>query len=139
MVAVDIDRRAVKAARFNGLPDVRHGDLFAPVYQERFDHICFNPPYFKGRPRRWKRYSQALYGGTRLEVIRRFSAALPDHLTANGEGLVVLSDRAPGALEALGPGWERLVEETVTDALGSEVLILYRWKTPPRKQYKPGC
>jgi methylase of polypeptide subunit release factors len=131
VVAVDIDRRAVRAARLNGLPDVRHGDLFAPVAGERFDVVCFNPPYFKGS---WtlKRYGRALYGGRRLEVIRRFAAALPGHLAESGEGLVVLSDRAPGALEALGVGWSVLAEAVVTDDLGSERLLLYRWRKEQR-------
>jgi methylase of polypeptide subunit release factors len=129
VVAVDIDRRAVRAARANGLPDVRHGDLFAPVRGERFHTVCFNPPYFTGRPH-LRRFGRALYGGRRLEVIRRFAAALPEHLTPTGEGLVVLSDRAPGALEALGAGWSVLAEAVVTDALGSERLILYRLRLP---------
>ena len=131
VVAADIDRRAVRAARNNGIADTRRGDLFAPVSGERFDVVTFNPPYFRGRPH-LKRYGRALYGGRRLEVIRRFAAALPGHLSPGGEGLVVLSDRAPGALSALGAGWQVAAEDTVTDALGSERLILYRWKTPPR-------
>lgn len=122
VVAVDIDRRAVRAARLNGLPDVRHGDLFAPVAGERFDVISFNPPYFQGR---WqlKRYGRALYGGKRLQVIRRFIAALPDHLSEDGEALVVLSDRAPEAIEVLGTGWSVLAEEVVAE--GTERLLLF--------------
>lgn len=131
VVAVDIDRRAVKAARQNGLPDVRRGDLFAPVRGERFDLITFNPPYFPGRPH-LKRYGRALYGGRRLEVLRRFAAALPAHLAPGGSALAVLSDRAPHALAALGTGWRAVTRDTVTDALGTEELILYGWKTLPR-------
>lgn len=131
VTAVDIDRRAVRAARDNGLPDVRRGDLFAPVRDTRFDVITFNPPYFAGR-HHLKRYGRALYGGRRLEVMRRFAAALPDHLVPGGCALVVLSDRAPHALAALGAGWSELHRGSVSDALGTEELILYRWKTLPR-------
>ena len=121
VVAVDIDRKAVRAARLNGLSDVRQGDLFAPVAGERFNVICFNPPYFKGR---WqlKRYGRALYGGKRLQVIRRFVDALSEHLTEDGEALVVLSDRAPEAIAVLGAGWSVLAEDLVAE--GTERLLL---------------
>ena len=131
VVAVDIDRRAVKAARSNGLLDVRHGDLFAPVAEDRFDVIAFNPPYFPGRPH-LKRHGRALYGGRRLEVMRRFAEQLPAHISPGGQALVVLSDRAPHALAALGNGWEEATSGSVTDALGTETLTLYSWKTLPR-------
>ena len=131
VVAVDIDRRAVKAARDNGLPDVRHGDLFAPVNAERFDVIAFNPPYFRGRPH-LKRYGRALYGGPRLEVMRRFAEQLPEYLSPGGQALVVLSDRAPHALAALGNGWDEATRGSITDALRTEALTLYCWKTLPR-------
>ena len=131
VIAVDIDRRAVQAARHNGLRDVRRGDLFAPVIDERFDVVTFNPPYFPGRPH-LKRYGRALYGGRRLEVLRRFAADLPAHLVPGGQALVVLSDRAPQALAALGTGWEEVKRASISDALGTEELILYRWKTLPR-------
>ena len=55
IVATDISRRALDLAaltlRLNGLElgpggiDLRHGDLFAPVADERFDRIVSNPPF----------------------------------------------------------------------------------------------
>lgn len=107
VTAVDLDRRACAAARANGLPDVRQGDLFRPVQGERFDRICFNPPFFRGRPDgRW--LGRALYGGPALEVVRRFAAGAPRHLGPGGVAWALLSDRAPGAQRALGPGWRRV-------------------------------
>ena len=124
VTAVDLSPAAVEAARRNGLSDVRQGDLFAPVAGERFDVVCFNPPYFPGRPSR-RGFDLALYGGPRLELVRRFLAALPDALSAEGRGWVVLSDRAPQAIalhrEA---GWTPLVEEAVA---GGEVLSVWAW------------
>ncbi len=58
VVAVDINPAAVRCARINallngveGTVEVREGDLFTPVADERFDVIVFNPPYFRGQPR----------------------------------------------------------------------------------------
>jgi methylase of polypeptide subunit release factors len=107
VTAVDLDPRACAAARTNGLRDVRQGDLFRAVLGERFDRICFNPPFFRGhaggRP-----LGRALYGGPALEVVRRFAAGAPRHLAPGGEAWALLSDRAPGAERALGPGWRRV-------------------------------
>lgn len=104
VVAVDIDHRACGAARINGLADVRRGDLFRPVLGQRFDIICFNPPFFQGhsglRP-----LSRALMGGPNLDVIERFAAGTDRHLRPGGVAWTLLSDRAPAARRALGPGW----------------------------------
>ena len=85
VIATDIDPRACEAARTNGLPDVRQGDLFEPVRDEAaFDRICFNPPYLPGKSQD-RPFGTALYGGEDFEVIRRFSAALDDFLAPDGE------------------------------------------------------
>ena len=93
VLAVDINPAAVRCARLNALMhahedriEVREGDLFAPVGDERFDTILFNPPYFRGTP------SAALDHAWRsTDVVERFAAALPDHLTTSGHALVILS------------------------------------------------
>ena len=104
VTASDLDRRACAAARDNGLSDVVHGDLFSPLAGRRFDLICFNPPFFVGmgllRP-----YRRALYGGPGLSTLRAFAARAPQHLFPGGQAWVLLSDRAPHAHKALGPGW----------------------------------
>lgn len=93
VVAVDINPAAVRCAAINAslnhLEDriqLRHGDLFAPVTGERFDLICFNPPFLRGAPvsdrdRAWRS----------TDVAERFAAGLSTHLKPGGTALVVLS------------------------------------------------
>jgi release factor glutamine methyltransferase len=91
VVAVDINPAAVRCARINALLndvtlDVRQGDLFTPVGDERFDVVLFNPPYYRGQPR------DALDHAWRSpDVIERFSDALQAHLAPAGRALLVLS------------------------------------------------
>jgi HemK-related putative methylase len=103
VVATDINPAAVRCTRINALLnevelDVRQGDLFAPVADERFDVVLFNPPYYRGVPR------DALDHAWRsLDVLDRFAAQLADHLTPDGQALVVLSSDGdgPDILQAL--------------------------------------
>ena len=93
VVAVDINEAAVRCtdinARLNHLEhkiDVRHGDLFGPVLEERFDLVLFNPPFVQGSPRddrdrAWRSN----------DVAERFAAGLGAHLKPGGFALVVLS------------------------------------------------
>lgn len=93
VVAVDINREAVRCARINALlnnvedrVDARSGDLFAPVGDAHFDVVLFNPPFLRGVP------------GTELDcawrstdVAERFAGTLRSHLKATGFALVLLS------------------------------------------------
>lgn len=125
VVATDLDPRACAAAQRNGLPDVRQGDLFGPVVGEAFDLVCFNPPFFAGTGV-LRRYRRALYGGPRLATVRAFSARVHQHLRPGGEAWVLLSDRAPHAHKALGPGWSALDTWTVCPPEGArEVLTVW--------------
>ncbi len=93
VVAVDINAAAARCAginaRLNHLEhkiDVRHGDLFAPVADQRFDLILFNPPFVRGTPRddrdrAWRS----------TDVAERFAAAVGAHLKPGGYALVLLS------------------------------------------------
>jgi HemK-related putative methylase len=91
VTAVDINPSAVRCTRINALLntvelDIRHGDLFSPVENERFDVVLFNPPYYHGVPR------DALDHAWRsTDVPERFAAQLANHLTPQGRALVVLS------------------------------------------------
>jgi len=91
VTAVDINPSAVRCTRANALLnnvqlDVKHGDLFGPVTDERFDVVLFNPPYYRGTPR------DALDHAWRsADVPERFAAQLADHLNPSGFALVVLS------------------------------------------------
>lgn len=98
VVAVDINAAAVRCAGINALLnhlehkiDVRHGDLFAPVLEERFDLILFNPPFVQGSPtddrdRAWRSN----------DVAERFAAGLGAHLKSGGSALVLLSTFGDG-------------------------------------------
>jgi HemK-related putative methylase len=98
VVAVDINEAAVRCAginaRLNHLEhkiDVRHGDLFAPVLEERFDLVLFNPPFVQGVPRddrdrAWRSN----------DIAERFAAGLGAHLKPGGSALVLLSTFGDG-------------------------------------------
>jgi HemK-related putative methylase len=105
VVAVDINPAAVRCAHINACLnhlehkiDVRHGDLFAPVAQERFDLILFNPPFLRGAPRddRDRAWRSS-------DVAERFAAGLSAHLKPGASALVLLSTfgDAPVFLEEL--------------------------------------
>ena len=91
VVAVDINPSAVRCTRINALlnnatVEARQGDLFAPVVDERFDVVLFNPPYYRGAPR-----DQLDYAWRSLDIPERFAAQVGAHLTDGGYALVVLS------------------------------------------------
>ncbi|MGH2542848.1 MAG: HemK2/MTQ2 family protein methyltransferase, partial [Ardenticatenaceae bacterium] len=129
VVAVDINPEAVRCARINVMlnrveerVEVRQGDLFAPVSDERFDVVLFNPPYFRGAPR------DALDQAWRADdVIERFTEGLHDHLAPRGYALVVLSSdgEAPAFLRAFrSHGFD---PEVVAERdARNEILTVYR-------------
>lgn len=98
VVAVDINAAAVRCAGINALLnhlehkiDVRLGDLFAPVSEERFDLVLFNPPFVQGPPRddrdrAWRSN----------DVAQRFAAGLDAKLKPGGCALVLLSTFGDG-------------------------------------------
>jgi release factor glutamine methyltransferase len=93
VVAVDINPAAIRCAgvnaRLNHLEqriEIRHGDLFAPVKDERFDLIVFNPPFLRGPPRNDR---DRAWRST--DIAERFAAELGDHLKPWGFALIVLS------------------------------------------------
>jgi release factor glutamine methyltransferase len=93
VVAVDINRAAVRCARINAAVnhldhriDVRHGDLFEPVVGERFDLVLFNPPFLLGAPRDER---DAAWRSS--DLAGRFAASLDTHLAPRGAALLLLS------------------------------------------------
>ena len=127
VVAVDINREAVRCAAVNALMnrldariDLRSGDLFAPVGDERFDLVLFNPPFLVGAPRDAR---DAAWRSSDLP--QRFAAGLAAHLKPGGAALVLLSSfgdacpRYEAELRARGFRLElfarrRYINETVT-------------------------
>ena len=79
-----------ESARLNRVraPRVLSGDLFAPVAEERFSRVLFNPPFHFGEPR--TQVDRAYLGGKDGEVVRRFLAELRAHLGEGGRGFVIL-------------------------------------------------
>ena len=98
VVAVDINPAAVRCAHINSLMngldhkiDVRLGDLFGPVGDERFDLVLFNPPFLRGTPR------DPRDGAWRSnDVAERFAAGLAAHLKPGGSALLLLSTFGDG-------------------------------------------
>ena len=93
VVAVDINRAAVRCARINaalndleGRIECRHGDLFAPLGDLRFDAVLFNPPFILGSPS-----SERDCAWRATDVAARFAAGLRSHLSANGRAYLLLS------------------------------------------------
>jgi HemK-related putative methylase len=91
VVAVDINPSAVRCARINALlnqvdVDIRQGDLFSPVADDRFDVILFNPPYYRGVPR-----DGLDHAWRSPDVPERFAKQLASHLGPGGCALVILS------------------------------------------------
>ena len=69
--------RRISSARINALihqvdsrVEAREGDLFAPVGDERFDRILFNPPFYRREPR--DMLERAFFA---TDVVERFAAA----------------------------------------------------------------
>jgi methylase of polypeptide subunit release factors len=95
-------------AALNDAPnvDVRQGDLFAPVRNQRFDLLIANPPFVPA-PRRGPAYHS---GGPRGDrVLRRVVAGLGGHLRAGGRAVIISHlalRRGESAAAALGP-WLR--------------------------------
>ncbi len=103
VVAVDLNPEAVRCATLNAhinrlsdRIDVRQGDLFESVGEERFDLILFNPPFYVGAPR-----DDAEMAWRSDGVFERFLSELPTRLSPGGRALVVLSTDAQGPLSAL--------------------------------------
>jgi HemK-related putative methylase len=128
VVAVDINPAAVRCAQINVLLSqvedrvaVRQGDLFDCVWDERFDLVLFNPPFYRGTPNNG--FDQAWRA---TDVIERFAAGLPGHLTPGGRALVVLSSDGETAafLSAFGQhglSWRVVAQRDLIN----EVLTVY--------------
>jgi HemK-related putative methylase len=93
VVAVDINRAAVRCARINaalndleGRIECRHGDLFAPLGELRFDAVFFNPPFILGSPA-----SERDCAWRSADVAARFATGLGRHLAVNGRAYLLLS------------------------------------------------
>jgi release factor glutamine methyltransferase len=103
VTAVDVSRRALLCAwlnaRLNGARvEARHGDLFAPVRDRRFDFVVSNPPYLPSPdpqaggalPRRGP--ARAWEGGSDgRSILERICAQVGYHLRPGGTLLLMQS------------------------------------------------
>lgn len=94
VTSVDINPDAVRIAKanavLNDLQDkitVLEGDLFMPLNGQKFDLVCFSPPYFKGLPKN-DRLSRAFWS---QNLMSRFARELPTYLNQGATVLVHLS------------------------------------------------
>lgn len=131
VIAVDINPEAVRCAQINVLlnhveeqVEVRQGDLFAPVQNQHFDVVLFNPPFFHGSPR------DALDHAWHSEdAFERFVVELGSMLTPHGYALIVLSsdgDLISTLQSAESDGLQ--VDAVASQDLINEVLTVYRIK-----------
>lgn len=119
VVATDASLPALEVARENaatlGVADrveLRAGDLFAPVGEERFELIASNPPYVETgaigglSPEVRREPRQALDGGPDgLGLIRRLIEGAREHLVPGGWLLFEIGDlHGPPVLDLLGAG-----------------------------------
>ncbi len=129
VLGVDVNPQAVRAARINALlhhvedrVEVREGDLFGPVGDERFDRVLFNPPYFRREPR--DVFERAFFA---TNVVERFAEGLRDHLAPDGQCLLLLA--SSGDEDDLLHAFEShdfSVEVAARRDMRAEVLSLYR-------------
>jgi len=89
IIATDINPHAVKCARINvNLNNLKHkieirkGDMFEPVKNEKFDVILFNPPYITRRPKTM--LERAWFCGENNELIGEFISGAKKHLKSHG-------------------------------------------------------
>lgn len=128
VLATDINPRAVECARENmrqlGFADrvrVAEADIW-PGGRRRADLIVCNPPWLPGRPT--SPLELGIYDPA-SDVLNRFLRQLPDHLTPQGEGWLILSDLA----EHLGL---RTRDELLARVADAGLAVAGRDETAPR-------
>ena len=134
VVTVDINRYAVECARKNteinlACVDIRWGDLFDPVDDEKFDLILFNTPYLPIEDDELvdDELEAAWNGGKDGRfVINRFIEGLVEHLNPGGRVQLVQSSLS-NVEETTGRLMELGFEVSVTDSerfFFEEVVVL---------------
>lgn len=128
VIAVDLNSEAVRCAQINALLnnfedkiEVRFGDLFEPIKNQRFDLILFNPPFYFGQPK--DNLDMAWRGEG---IFERFANGLQSHLTPSGCALVVLSTDGESRI-ALDELYKNgfMVVPTLQRDFGNEVITVY--------------
>jgi len=118
VVAVDINTEAIdyakEQARKENLEDkidFIESDLFENV-EDNFDFILFNPPYLPGEDGIGD--GEIWHGGEKgVEVTRRFLESAQNHLSGDGQIVVIMSSHAD---------WKALMEEYNLKIIRSEKI-----------------
>jgi SAM-dependent methyltransferase len=130
-IGTDINERAAALARFNAAfndlrLEVRLGDLFEPVADDRFDWIVAQPPYVT-HPEAEPGVAFLHGGAMGDELAMRLLAEVPTHLRPNGMAIVLFDSpvRRGSALH-----------ERVRDVIGPrlDVLVLSELGISPDRQ-----
>lgn len=133
VIGVDLNPEAVRCARINvllnnleGRVEIRAGDLFKAVVNDRFDLVLFNPPFYRGTP--IDRLDQAWRA---TDVIERFAQGLGRALTPAGQARIVLSTDGEwrAMLEALA-GAGLTTRAVASRDFGNEILTVYSARRP---------
>lgn len=118
VVAVDINDEAIDYAKERARKKqlVEHiefikSDLFENV-EDKFDFILFNPPYLPGEDGIGD--EEIWYGGEKgVEVTRRFLESAQNHLSEDGQIVVIMSSHAD---------WKALMDEYNLEIIRSEKI-----------------
>ena len=96
VTATDLNPIAVHCAAMNAerndldeLLEVRHGDLFESVVDQKFDLILWNPPFFSGEPQ-----SRFDLSWRSTDAIERFASKVALHTESGGRVLIVWSSHS---------------------------------------------
>lgn len=125
VVATDLSQRALEFtklnAALNGVDniEVRHGSLFDPVADERFDLIASNPPFVitpRSEAGASFEYRDGGLGGDKL--MREVLAGLPGHLTDEGTARLL-------------GNWEGPTEHLLHDAKPLRGVVIERERLDP--------
>ncbi len=126
-IGIEIDDIVAKTATYNlALNDVedkveiRVGDLYEPVSDERFDIICSNPPYMPV-PNGVNYFLVGNGGPNGLSIINRIIDDLDNHLTIGGKCVITATDLIGNET---GPLLEKKLERLSKKNKWSTTLIL---------------
>lgn len=128
VIASDLNPEAVRCAEINAMLnhledriETRFGDLFAPVENERFDLVLFNPPFYRGHPK--DNLDMAWRGE---KIFERFAVELKDHLTPTGLAMIVLSTDGDGQLLLVQlQANDFKLNQMISRDFGNEVITVY--------------
>lgn len=148
VIATDVCQEALDLSRENAKGnsvelDLREGDMFEPVADQRFDVVIFNPPYLPTGPEdlTHSQLDKALDGGPDgTDVAVSFLQQLRPHLADDGRAYLVVSSlqdwkRIDGELHLQGLAARKLGSEK----FDFEEISVLEIRRPPRTTHPRGA